>query len=58
MPNKRVNFRKSKFLKKPIFPKSSNSIISSSLYSGIESAQRAIQKPGYGWFFFFNFDSY
>lgn len=47
MSNKSVNFLKTKLLKNFSSSKSPASTVSSSLYSGVATAERAIQKPGY-----------
>jgi hypothetical protein len=47
MSNKSLHFPKLKFTKKKSSPKPSESVVSSSLYSGVASAERAIQNPGY-----------
>jgi len=53
LSNKSANFLKSKVVKKFSSSKSPGSTVSSSLYSGVASAERAIQKPGYYIFLFF-----
>lgn len=55
MSNKSSNLLKGKLVKKYPTSKSPGSTVSSSLYSGVASAERAIQKPPGYYFLFISF---